>query len=192
MTTDMPEQETNPHVIETLVANHRRFLDFLTSRVGGREAAEDILQTAFVKGVERGGSIRDDEKAVAWFYRLLRNALIDYYRRRDAETRGLGKFTALLESEPAAIEPELEETICMCVTDLVSTLKPEYAEMIRRVDLGGARVDVVAAESGMTPNNAAVRLHRARQALRERLAATCGTCAVHGCLDCSCGQPRAH
>jgi len=44
----------------------------------------------------------------------------------------------------------------------------------------------VAAELGVTPNNAAVRLHRARGALKKRLEQTCGTCTQHGCLDCTC------
>src|SRR6516225_4716157 len=65
--------------VEILVANHARFLAFLERRVGRRELAEEILQDAFVRGLSRGAGarLRDDESAVAWFYRLLRNALVD-------------------------------------------------------------------------------------------------------------------
>lgn len=191
MRTDMNKADSKPGNIQILVANHRRFLDFLTRRVGSRETAEEILQAAFVKGFERGETIRDDEKAVAWFYRLLRNALVDHYRHRDAEARALLRYAGLLESEPAAIEPEPEQAICACVHDLLPTLKPEYAEMIRRVDLQDASVDAVAAERGINANSAAVRLHRARQALRKRLQVNCGICAVHGCLDCNCHRSPA-
>ncbi len=72
----------------------------------------------------------------------------------------------------------------------MDTLKPEYADAIRRVDLGGVAVGAFAAHAGLTPNNAAVRLHRARAALRRQLERCCGTCATHGCLDCVCGSPR--
>ena len=43
---------------------------------GARDLAEEILQDAFVRGLSRGAGarLRDDESAVAWFYRLLRNA----------------------------------------------------------------------------------------------------------------------
>jgi RNA polymerase sigma-70 factor (ECF subfamily) len=34
-------------------------------------------------------------------------------------------------------------------------------------------------------------VHRARQALRRRLEESCGTCAEHACLDCSCGEVTA-
>jgi RNA polymerase sigma-70 factor (ECF subfamily) len=33
---------------------------------------------------------------------------------------------------------------------------------------------------------AAVRLHRVRAALRDKLKLVCGACARHGCLDCGC------
>lgn len=61
-------------VLKRLVDNHRRFLAFLIPRV-----REEILQSAFVRATEKQATIRDDESAVAWFYRLLRNALVDYY-----------------------------------------------------------------------------------------------------------------
>jgi RNA polymerase sigma-70 factor (ECF subfamily) len=57
--------------------------------VGGREAAEDVLQAALVKGFERGSSIRGEESVVAWFYRVLRNAVTDHYRHRAVEIRSL-------------------------------------------------------------------------------------------------------
>ena len=69
---------------------------------------------------------------------------------------------------------------------LIPTLKPEYAEILRRVDLEGAAVPSVAAELGISANNVTVRLHRARQALKKQLERCCGTCATHGCLDCTC------
>ena len=82
----------DPQVARVLVENHREFLRFLERRVGNRAVAEDILQEAFVRGVERAGSLRADESAVAWFYRTLRNAVIDHHRRTGAAGRGLEAF----------------------------------------------------------------------------------------------------
>ena len=72
---------------------------------------------------------------------------------------------------------------------IVETLKPEYATVIRRVDLDGASVAEFARESGITANNAGVRLHRAHDALRRQVARSCGTCAEHGCEACRFGAP---
>jgi RNA polymerase sigma factor (sigma-70 family) len=170
----------------TLVAHHDRFLAFLQKRVGDREVAEEILQAAFVRGVERGGALRDDENAVAWFFRLLRNALADHWRGQALERR---HFVAQSSEASAPDDEELHRTICACVDGLLGTLKPEYAEALRRVDLGGASVADYAASAGVTANNASVRLHRARKALHERLVRACGTCTEHGCLDCHCKEP---
>ena len=180
--------EVRDNLLEVLVGNHQRFLAFLERRVGSRETAEDILQDGFVRALERVDSLRADESVVAWFYRLLRNALVDYYRRRTTEDRALA--AAAMEPQEADADVELRETICACVRELVETLKPEYRSALRRVEVEGERVDAFAQEAGITATNASVRLHRAREALRRRLLETCGTCVIHGCRDCECGEGR--
>jgi RNA polymerase sigma-70 factor (ECF subfamily) len=174
-------------IISTLVENHREFLQFLERRVGSRAVAEDILQDAFVKGIDRAETLRDEEAATAWFYRALRNALIDHYRRSGASERAMAAVAAEFD-EAQAPDAELHDAVCKCVNRLAATLKPEYAEALRRVEVEGASVQSFAQEAGITANNAAVRLFRARQALKKRLEVSCGTCASHGCLDCTCGE----
>ena len=136
-----------PEVIDVLVERHRRFLQFLEPRVGSRAAAEELLQAAFVKAVERGGELRDAESAVAWFYRLLCNALIDFYRYRGAERRALDRQTA---EAPRVVEAdsELEAAVCKCIHGLVPTLKREYTELLRAVEMEGRSVTDVARDLG--------------------------------------------
>lgn len=184
--TDDATLPATPEMVAVLVENHRRFLAFLERRVGSRDVAEDILQEAFVRGLSRSHQLRDHESVIAWFYRSLRNALIDYWRRRNTEQR-VFDVTGESASEPS-VDPELMKTVCECATALLDTLKPEYAEALRRVDLDGLDVKDFAREKGVTPNNASVRLFRARKALRRQLEKSCGTCAEHGCVDCSCSD----
>lgn len=174
--------------IDALVENHRRFLAFLERRTGNSDEAEEILQAAFTKGIERADQIRDSEHAIAWFYRLLRNALTDHWRARAAERRGEEALAHELGDrvQPA---PAIKNEICHCFEPLLTTLKPNYEAILRRVDLEGTRPVDFAEEEGITPNNAMVRLHRARRALREQMLLSCRTCAEHGCLDCTCDKP---
>ena len=172
-------------VTDVLVENHRRFLAFVQSRVGSREVAEDILQDAFVRGLARAGQLRDEESVIAWFYRSLRNALIDHWRKTRSEKR-IFESEAAGEGVEPAVDPELMTTVCKCVLGLLDTLKPEYAQALRRVDLEDVSVKDFAEEANVTPNNASVRLFRAREALRRQVERCCGTCATHGCFDCSC------
>ena len=177
-------------VIAALVDNHRAFLSFLERRVGDRALAEDILQTSFTRGMTHAGEVRDGEAAVAWFYRLLRNAVIDYRRRLDTARRGLESFAAEMETSEMPTE-ELKGAICQCVQRLAQTLKPEYAEVLQRVDVDGLPVKDFAEERGITSSNAAVRAFRAREALRQQVIRSCGTCAEHGCVECCC-DPGGH
>jgi RNA polymerase sigma-70 factor (ECF subfamily) len=179
-----------PEAIAQLVQGHARFLSFLQRRVSSRAIAEDILQEAFARALARGDSLREGESAVAWFYRLLRNAIVDHYRRTASAGRALEAVASEVAVQGEAVDGELLETVCQCVGDLVGTLKPEYADAIRSVDLEEHSVGSYAQSAGITPNNAGVRLHRAREALMRSLVRCCGTCATHGCLDCTCQASR--
>lgn len=172
--------------VAQLVRGHGHFLAFLERRVSSRAVAEDILQDAFARALARGDTLRDGDSAQAWFYRLLRNALIDHYRHRGADQRALGAAAAEPEPLGAETDAALLHTVCECMAELLPTLKPEYAEIVRRVDLEEQSLADYALQQGITRNNASVRLHRAREALHRRLVTCCGTCATHGCLDCQC------
>src|ERR1700693_1432046 len=78
----------SPQAIAQLVGSHREFLAFLERRVESRAVAEDILQSAFARGLEHGAGVQD-EKVVAWFYRVLRNAVIDHYRHRSSSAKAM-------------------------------------------------------------------------------------------------------
>ena len=177
-------------VVRTLVENHREFLRFLERKVGRRDVAEDILQEAFVRGIGRLGALKNDDSAVAWFYRTLRNAVTDRYRRHGAEERALEAFARELDEHEEAKE-ETRGAVCQCVSRLAGTLKPEYAEALERIEVQGLSVKAFAAERGISDSNAAVRVFRAREALRRQVAASCGSCAEHGCLECTCGEPAS-
>lgn len=172
-------------VLPVLVENHRAFLRYLERRVGDRALAEDILQDAFARLIERPGTAPADEGLVPWFYRLLRNAAIDQFRRRGAADRAYAAFGSELSAreQPA---PDLREEICTCVTRLAATLKPEYADALAAIEVGGQPVKAFAEQRGLAAGTAAVRIFRAREALRKRVAESCGTCAEHGCVDCRC------
>lgn len=186
---DAPANEAAPEVVEQLVGNHREFLRFVERRVGNRAIAEEILQEAFVRSLRRGDEIRDS--VVGWFYKVLRNAVIDHQRRQTVANRRLDEFAAELEATGEGGE-ELTRVACACVSRLAGTLKPEYADALRRIEVDQLPVKDYAEAVGISASNAGVRIFRAREALRKQVARSCGTCAEHGCLDCSCGSDPAN
>ena len=189
MAADVPDESASiDKIAELLVANHRDFLAFVERRVGNRAVAEEILQDAFVHSVDKLDTVR--ETAVGWFYRVLRNAIVDYHRRRGAAERGTEAY-AREEVLHAGADEDLQRVVCKCVAQLADTLKPEYAAALKRVEVDGISVKDYADEAGISSNNAGVRIFRAREALRKQVARACGTCATHGCIDCTCGEPAA-
>lgn len=191
MATDAPE-ESRPvdDIAATLVANHREFLAFVEKRVGNRATAEEILQDAFVRSMDKLDTVRDT--AIGWFYRVLRNAIIDHHRRRAAAER---RDEAYAREENLVVgndDAELQRVVCKCVAQIAETLKPEYAAALKRVEIDGVSVKDYADEAGISSNNAGVRIFRAREALRRQVARACGTCATHGCIDCTCGESATH
>ena len=175
-----PERETllTTHLLE----QRNAFLRFLTAKVGP-EAAEDILQSCYLKLVEKAPQLQKEESVVSWFYTVLRHATVDYYRRNATRDRAHEQFAA---EAPVSYETELRANICQCLPGVLKTLKPEYREALQAVDLDGQSVAEYANAEGTTANNAGVRLHRARKAAAKRLTQVCGACAEHKCLDCTC------
>jgi RNA polymerase sigma factor (sigma-70 family) len=183
------ELENTPEIILSLAKSHQEFLAFVTRRVGGdRELAKEIVQEAFRRGLEKLEQLRSDDSARAWFYRSLRNAVIDHQRRKHTSEKALTTFADELLNNHTT--PEEENTVCQCIARLATTLKPEYKSAIDQVEVAGMSMTSFAEREGITPNNAAVRVFRAREALRKRVMDACGTCAEHGCFNCTC-QPLA-
>jgi RNA polymerase sigma-70 factor (ECF subfamily) len=170
-----------PAVVAALVAHHRAFLAYVQRRVGDRAQAEEILQAAFVRSLDKLDTVRDT--AVGWFYGAA---------QRDASTAAPRRLEAYAQAQPEAVDEELHRVVCACVGDLAATLKPEYATALRRIEIDGVAVKDYAAEAGITTSNAGVRVFRAREALRAQVARACGTCADHGCLDCTCDRAPGH
>ena len=184
----MMEAAETPAPIATLLENHRAFLRYLERRVGDRTLAEDILQDAFAKVVARPEQAPADEAIVPWFYRTLRNAAVDQFRRRGAADRAYEAFARELDTRETP-STEMEAEICACVSRLAATLKPEYAEALKAIEVAGTPVKAFAEQKGLSSSNAGVRVFRAREALKKRVTESCGTCAEHGCINCTCKRP---
>jgi RNA polymerase sigma factor (sigma-70 family) len=171
--------------LNELLTQRKLFLAFLRRRVPDAALAEDILQSCYLRALEHQGEFAQDESAIAWFYRLLRNAVIDRYRRNKSQEKALELLARELETS-APPSPELHNEACACLHGIIKDLKPEYSEALLAVDLGEQRVQDFAKQHNLSASNAGVRLHRARAALRKQLIQTCASCAEHACLDCTC------
>jgi RNA polymerase sigma-70 factor (ECF subfamily) len=178
--------------LQTLLDRRSAFLGFIQRRVSDRELAEDILQAAYLRALEHSDKLRDSDSIVAWFYALLRNAIVDLYRRHASESSALERLAVELGSdEPSTPDPSMHAFVCGCIEQVLPALRPAYADILREVDLNEEPLSEFAHRHQLTAGNAAVRAHRARLALRRELTRFCGSCSTHGCLDCKCKRPAS-
>lgn len=171
------EAMTDASDLLVLVERRQRFLGFIKKRVGDADA-EDLYQSALLRAAERIHTLRDKERLAAWFYRLLRNAIVDHLEDRARQVVKLESVE--VEDVPAT------ERLCGCSLNVLARLRPEYADIVRRVDVDEESLAVVATKLGITTGNAKVRVHRARRALKRGLWALCKTDSVRACVDCCC------
>jgi DNA-directed RNA polymerase specialized sigma24 family protein len=168
--------------LDLLIAQRNKYVNFLARRLHNRELAEEILQIVTLKIVERGSQLHSAERAEALLYQVLRNAVSDQYRMEVRSGLPPDPDPSKLEIAAPASAPNL----CSCAIHELSQLKPEYAEVLRAVEMDGTSVLNYAGEHAISTNTASVRLHRARKSLRQHIVNTCGSCAGAGCFDCSC------
>lgn len=166
-------RKTNREIIErALVTDYAIFRRLALKRMRNSIAADDVLQSFCLKALERSHQLRDENAVHGWLRRLFETSLLDHYRftsRLNAKTTPLepgGSSSDEIVGESSAVDE------IATVEHVLATLRPAYAQIIRQMDMGREEPSAIAARLRITPNNLAVRLHRARSAFRDALADT--------------------
>lgn len=144
---------------------HRHFLQFLKRALGNTADAEDVIQQFYLRVLLKSADLRRQTSTRIWLRRVLMSVLSDY-RRRAVRRRHAEADFARKEAAIPPTEEDLDAFVCMCLHKLLLVLKPEYAEVLRLVDLEETPALPWPAVSGLSLNAMTVRLHRARHAMR--------------------------
>ena len=179
---------TAPDTIRAeLTASWADYRAFARRRTRSLADAEDVLQSFALQALDRPPTtpLRNPR---AWLYRVLRNTLIDHARGASARQRAL---SALAGELPAMAVPTDRAQPCGCVERALDELPTGQAELVRRATLDGEPHAAIARHLGASVGAIAVRLHRARRRLQQRLAALCGDCCPRSAYACSCDRPAA-
>lgn len=178
-------------VAAVLVENRRLFLGFLTRRLSSPADAEDLLQDFCLKALSRQHQVHDANSIVDWLYAVLRSTLYDHYRKAGRRGKASQAYAQEIKTLVEGSEADdLLQSICACLHALLPLLRPDQAELVRRIDLKEEDRARVAADMGISTGTLGVRLHRARQALRKTLLTSCANCCEHGFNDCGCAPER--
>jgi RNA polymerase sigma-70 factor (ECF subfamily) len=169
-------------VANTLQVHSNEFKAFVRARVPSAEV-DDVLQTAAIRAIEKAESLQDQARVLPWLYRLHRNIVTDAMRKLASQHRLIDDTASTLEVPPQ----QSTRNPCGCSLSQARSIKPPaYALILMLVDSGDTSLSEAARILGISVNNAAVRLHRAREKLRKTMREHCGVTNLRECADCRC------
>lgn len=120
--------------IQALVSQHELFRRFLVGLTGSAADADDILQESLLRALQRSGTLKRKDRLVPWFYRVLRNAVTDYYRSRRSQKRRIdGLLNDLVGTGDDTVpspSADWDAAVCRCFEGLLPVLNPRYAELL--------------------------------------------------------------
>ena len=158
-----------------------KILRYLTRLVGAKDA-EDLCQEVFIKAERALSSFNHQSSLSTWLYRIATNAATDRSRSQafkqetvtvcdsGPEPRSGGPGAILPPSpEDQVIRQEMNE----CIQAYVGSLPENYRAVLVLSELEGLKNSEIAAILGLSLATAKIRLHRAREKLRQELTANC-------------------
>lgn len=155
---------------ELIKLEESKIFSFALSIAGGnRTVAEDIFQEALIKAFRNIHNFSFKSSFSTWLWKIIRNAYYDYLK---IEKRSSG----ISIDDLAGFEPSFEdkkemgmirEDRATLLRKLISCLPVSYSEVITLVDIQELDHDEVASMLDIEKNLLKVRLHRARNKLKE-------------------------
>jgi RNA polymerase sigma-70 factor (ECF subfamily) len=173
----------------TLFERHRGAVRLaVRDRVRDRDQADELVQEAFTRVLERLPTLRQPDRFRPWLLAVARNVAVDRVRleRRQVSVEDAEALDGEDESagpDELAASWDLVPLIDACLVDL-SPRDVKALALVAELDLAPAEV---ARALGLTPGTAKVVVHRARRRLRTAL--VLGLQARDPRLACPAGAP---
>ena len=143
----------------------RDFRCYIRRRLPHAAEAEDVLHDFYLRVCEYAHGLRDRGSTRSWLYRVLQSALVDHLRANRKQENVINLLGSRAE---ASIDVPFSDRSSFA--DILARLKPEYADILLRLQVRADTPWEAAADLGTTANNVRVRHFRARAALRDAYA----------------------
>lgn len=134
---------------------------YLLARCGSRAVAEELTSETFLGAVTACRSTSAPPVSTPWLIGVARHKLVDHWRRRKREERGLR-----LVHEAEAVDPWDEELDALLARGVLAELGPHHRAALTLRYLDGLAVPEVAHLLGRTVHATEALLVRAKAAFR--------------------------
>ena len=157
-----------------LVNRYQNFVFTITLRYAQqREDAEEVAQDVFVKAYRSLADFRGDSKFSTWLYTIVTTSCITFLRKKKLETSSLDNERVFemadnQDSGMRANQVEQKSKVAM-VNEAIKMLSPDDATIITLFYKGEQSLEEIGQAMKLESNTVKVRLHRARQRLKEKM-----------------------
>ena len=137
--------------------------------LGDRTEAEDLVQDAFLRALDRLPMLDPGRPFGPWFFTLLRNLGINQLRARkvrQTEPELVDAASSDATPDEVLIRTEVRELFDAALAELT----PRQREVVMLFEVEGWKGVEVAKHLGLTPENVRWHLHQAKKSLRKTLA----------------------
>ncbi len=142
-------------------------LRFIRSKVSTTYDAEDILNDVFLKLSNSANQDNIPENISAWLYRVTKNSLVDYYRKKKSYKLLPEDLTEKVEDSDAINQ------LSNCMLPMILALPESYQLPLRLSEIEGMKYKEVAAEMKLTIPAVKSRILRGRQKLHKSILSCC-------------------
>ena len=157
-----------------IVERYQNYVFSLVLRfVENREDAEEIAQDVFVKAYRSLADFRGESKFSTWLFTIARTSCISFLRKRKLDTQSLdnertGIQLANKESEFRADIVEQKSRHAM-LNKSISMLSVDDSQVLTLFYKGEQTLEEIGKIMRLDPNTVKVKLHRARQRLKDKM-----------------------
>jgi RNA polymerase sigma-70 factor, ECF subfamily len=169
-----------PNIYETFQPKVLRYL----TRLVGEAEAEDLTQEVLIKVSDALPNFRGESQLSTWIYRIATNAALDRlrspsYKRIVQNCPGNAEAevddrNALTGKKPPAVEPQIfRKEMHACIRGFIQKLPENYRIVLVLSEFEGLKDSEIAKTLGISSGAVKIRLHRAKERLKEELGANC-------------------
>jgi RNA polymerase sigma factor (sigma-70 family) len=138
-----------------------------------REDAEEVAQDVFVKAYKALSTFRGDSKFSTWLYSIVNTTSITFLRKKKLDIHSLDNehvFEAADNQIASPLGPGVEQKSKLeMVTKAIELLSPDDAKIITLFYKAEQSLEEIATILNIEANTVKVKLHRARQRLKEKM-----------------------
>ncbi|MES1214494.1 MAG: sigma-70 family RNA polymerase sigma factor [Bacteroidota bacterium] len=146
--------------------------DLICKRVNHHDHCHDILQEVYIKVIQNIDKVENASNTKSYLLRVADNAVVDYYRQCSNKPNKELEEDLLLTEETVLADKSLQLADC-CLRPMIESLEPIYKEALIMTELEGLTQQQYADKIGISTSNAKIRVHRAKQKLKEVIQSCC-------------------